>query len=360
MTGILAQCIHCGQAFDPSEGEGDHTLSARLFGEFEDDRTFRGDCPACNNDFGRFDQLLAQSSQLGFYRRVVRPNLGRRKYRGTIHQRGSHGGKAPVFTLTHEGRSLLVEPCGDDPFDAACVDQIDLEDADGNNHLIRLFPEMTERGLQKELDRRGIVGMKNLRLDCDEELREQYMLLLGKVWPMARMVEEGATEKGVHRVPGRVEFQFSSEYFQALTKMAFHYYLTWCRRGYKGSESIFDEVRAFIKHGGEHARFFRSSGRRFAVPFGHKTSEGIAYPKNWCHLFAADETRNEIVVYMQLFAGPGFIPRPTYFTLGRIASDLVVPVSTGVWGHVFEYEANRTVRYAGRMHCALVSLLGVN
>jgi len=70
-------------------------------------------------------------------------------------------------------------------------------------------------------------------------------------------------------------------------------------------------------------------------------------PSCWCHILAADETAEVVVVFMLLFAGPECVPKPTYVTLGRLQNEIIVP--TGVWGNHFIYEEDTKGSYAGKV-----------
>jgi hypothetical protein len=347
MPNRLDNCIYCGKPFCPLKGQGDHVLPSRVFGEFRGDRPFRGVCTSCNNDLGRFEQQVAQASPLGFYRWVVKPNLGRRKHRGDVRQRGALGAPAPRFTATFGSTTVLAFPSSDNPLDLDPVDQVVIVDTGGKEHQIRLFPGMSAQRLRCEIEQLGVGDLKEAWFQCDPSVTDQYKALVAQVYPATKIAEEGQIQPGDYRVPTRIDFQVTDAYFQAIAKIAFHYYLVRNRRGFRGSEPVFAELRDFIRNGGDARRFFRTSGRKFEVPFGRTSTGGIVTPKGWCHLFAADETEGMVVVYLQLFVGPQSLPPPTYVTLGEIDSRIVLP--TGVWGHVFEYDSTPRGRYAGRV-----------
>jgi hypothetical protein len=299
----IRKCIYCGRFFDPSRGEGDHILLAGLFGDFEGDSTFRGDCHDCNVESAIREQSLAQGSPLGYYRWIVKPNLGRRSRRGNLRQRGSRGSAPPKFTMKLGEQSILVDPSTENPTDATPLDQVVIRDESGADHYLRVFPSTTAETLRAEIARRGIGEMATVYINCSDSLAEHIKSLLASVYPSSRLISEGTADAGTSRVPGRVEFEVSIGYFQALARIAFHYYLLRNNRGFKGHEPAFTDIRRFIRYGGDKTRFFDASSRRFAIPFG-ETKAGMTCPKNWCHVLGADETGPEIVVYMHFFFGP--------------------------------------------------------
>ena len=349
MQGFRRKCLYCPEEFDPKKGEGDHVLAARLFGEFEGDIRFRGVCTGCNNSFGRYEQLIAQSSPIGFYRRVVRPNLGRRSKRGSLVQKGVSGSKPPLFTAEFDGRTVLVHSDPNDPENLIPVDHLALQDVDGATHFIPLFAGMTAERLREQIARSGAKEMKEASFQCEPSQVDQVKSILAEVYPKAAITEEGQTVAGNYSLRARVKFQFSEQFFQGIAKIAFHYYLIHNRRGFSGYEDIFAQIRDFILTGGDPEQFFDNAEHRFAIPFGKtaREGEGVLCPAQWCHLITAIEDAGPIVVRVQLYVGPGAIPPPMHVTLGRLKSRIQLPV--GAFGHHYIYETGRTGRFAGRV-----------
>lgn len=343
-----AKCIYCPRLFDPEAGQGDHVLPSRLFGEFEGDKNFRGCCPSCNNRLGTNEQLLSQGSPLGLYRSYVKPNLGKRRNRGGIRLNGVKGARRPKFTMTLNGRSVEVSPLDSSPLDCEFVDQLVLGDAEGAEHYVRLYPNMKLDELTAAIQRQTVAEVTSCRIECDETLTELAKDLVSKLFPSMSIQEEGVLEPGeFNRVPGRIEFSFSVGYFQALAKIAFHYYLLHNRREFSGHEDVFDELKSFILDGGEHEKFFHSSGKPFNVPLGEQADGTLKCPKHWHNFLAANEHCNTIVIYMHFFVGPGNVPPPIYITLGSLVGRPRLPVAVGAFWHSYEYDLSRTDRYAG-------------
>ncbi len=141
---------------------------------------------------------------------------------------------------------------------------------------------------------------------------------------------------------------------RALAKIGFHYYLVRCQRKFVGDEACFSQIRDFIMTGGDVDQFFRQPGPTFLVPFGELPSGNVATPTQWCHVLAADESSNVLGVYVQLFVGPGSIPKPHYITLGTVDKTITVP--TFVWSHVYLYDDPQgSGRYAGEIKEARIS-----
>jgi len=354
---MKSNCIYCGTSFDPTRGEGDHVLPCALFGEFEGDVRFRGACVRCNNALGQNEQKLAQASPLGFFRWVVRPNRRRRKDSGLV-QKGAGGCDAPTFTAEYEHGPMLVRPTRDDPSKSTPVDQIVVSEKQGKHYCIPWFPGVGAERVRAEMDRRQIGEFETIRFEADSAHIDELRSVLAEIFPGWKTVQDYQMEPGTHLVHGRATFYFTTWYYQALAKIAFHYYLCHNLRGLRGDEPAFGPIRNFIQHGGEKDQFFQSSGRHVFAPFGQMAG-GIITSPTWIHLFAGHEVDRTIVVYMQLFVGPDHVSRPFYITLGTTNSRLFLPANTGLWGHMYEYDAERTDREAGRVTKASFSLVNV-
>ncbi len=354
---IVEKCIYCSSTFDPSLGEGDHILPAAL-GEFKDDVRFRRVCSLCNSRVGAFEQQVVQSGPEGFFRLIVQPRSKRLRRRPCGGQRGALGACAPKLQFQWDGWAISAGPSSDDPLGVSPFDQIIVRDRQGQEHSIRLFPKMRKEQLQKQVAQLGINEMKEVRcFSSNESTLNDYSDLLKAIWPDLRMEapDKSRIDPGVYKVAIHREFRVKEPYFQALAKIAFHYYLAHSQRGYRGDEPAFADVRDFIMNGRDRDRFFGHSSRLFADPF-PRTSTGIGtvVPANWCHVVAANEATGIAVVYLRLFVGPNHLPKPVYVTLGRIESPILVP--RPVWAHAYVYEpiANST-RFCGRVHQGTIS-----
>ena len=348
----LAKCIYCGRFFNPLNGQGDHILSSRLFGEFKGDKRFRGQCTACNNAFGCHEQVLAQSSQLGFYRQCAKPNLGKRKNRGGLGQKGAHGSAGPKMMMLGEGSTILVRPGADNPLDAHPFDQLVVRDGSGEVHHVKLFLRMRPAQLKVELGRRGLLSAMPIAITCPWDSRSDFHRLVIATYPNARVVNEIRTEPGSYPFRGRAEFVVRLGYWQALAKIAFHYYLVHNRRGFVGSEDAFSPIRTFIRHRGDPREFFRPPDIPFIVPFGREGPGTVRCPANWCHLLAATDIGTTIFVYLQFFLGPGNVPAPIYVALAH--SDAMLR-NGGVWAHLYQQDRGSLGRFTGSVFPVPVS-----
>lgn len=215
-----------------------------------------------------------------------------------------------------------------------------------------LFPKMRPAQLQEAVRRRGLLSAMPIGINCPCDGSDDFKRLVTATFPNARIISDARMEPGSYSSHGQAEFVVSLAYWQALAKIAFHYYLVHNCRGFVGSERAFRRIRRFVRHGGDPTSFFKSNEKPFIVPFGSDGPGTVRAPTTWCHLLAANDSEMDIVVYVQLFVGPGSVPRPNYVSL----AETDVGVSDGrVWAHVYKQEPGRSDRYAGTVSKARVS-----
>jgi len=174
------------------------------------------------------------------------------------------------------GHDMLVMPSTENPRNAMPVDQLLVVDATGCEHPVRLFRGMSAEDLRSKIAKVGGLGLKGASFECDAAHAGEFETLFAEAFPGTKVEDAYFIEPGEINLPGRAEFQFSDDYFRALAKTAFHYYLTRNRRGLSGHEEMFSPVRDFIKRGGDKDQFFHASGRTFAVPFGKTRDGGVS------------------------------------------------------------------------------------
>lgn len=351
----LIQCIYCGSTFDSARGAGDHIIPSHL-GEFRDDCRFRRMCPGCNSKIGRCEQQMVQSGPEGFFRQIVRPRSKRLNKRGIGPARGAMGAPPPKHMVDMGDHLALVKPVPNSPKDMSPTDHILVRDVSGNETHVRLFPGIRSDQIRKALENAGVGEMKKARLHCGEEQWPEYTSLMKEMWPTSSFEEGDPTPVGVRPdTPCTIQFVVNDRYFQAVAKIGFHYFLSHSRRGFKGDEPCFADIRRFIMDGGNSDQFFKSDKRpTFMLPFGELPGGGVVTPNQWCHILAACEAGRQAVAYVQLFVGRGCIPSPHHISLGHWDSPIVTPKST--WGHVYLYDdPQQNGRYAGRVENAQIS-----
>jgi hypothetical protein len=352
MATTLANCIYCGRFFNAAKGQGDHVLAARVFGEFEGDLRFRGQCCRCNNEFGCHEQVLAQSSEIGFCRQLAQPNLGKRANRGSLRQKGAHGSPQPKVVMFRENDEILVRACAENPLDGRPVHELIVRDTNGSEHHVPMFKSMRPARLQEAIRRRGLLSAKPTMVACAADMSDELERLVAQVFPSMKVNSRERLDPGIYPCRGRAEFEVSIAYWQALAKIAFHCYLVRNHRGLKGSEFAFLPIRNFIRRGGDPRSFFRPPEKPFISPFRRDGQGTVLCPQNWCHLLAANDRGTTISVYLQFFVGPGCVPHEKYVALGETDQGLA---HGGVWGHLYQQEKNRTSPFAGTVSQVSVS-----
>lgn len=335
------QCIYRNCQFDPSVGEGDHIVPAAL-GEFAKLRRFRGVCPRCNNDIGKSEAQLLRCGPEAYMVRIAKPRQ-RRGREGKAWQ-GAMGAPPPAMFTERHGARLIARPFGSDPRNTETVDQLVVIDQEGKQHPIPIYVGMSSEAIRAKIKELRIEGRINVHFTIADEHSEWFERIIAELWPSAEWTELPVTEPGVYRVPGLLSFTVNDHYFRALAKMAFHYYLCYNSSGVRGDEPGFANLRHFILEGGDPEPFLttpRDSAVYFGVPFGDVVGGGVVSSSQWCHLLAADDTQEEIVVYLQLFIGPGYANSPHYISLGPTPAGLRSP---GARGHLLTWEAGSEAR----------------
>lgn len=351
----MESCIYCQRTFDATRGVGDHIIPAAL-GEFRYDDHFYRICPKCNGLIGRSEQEFLQCGPEGFYRRIVQPAIRRRGKSGAPSSVGAHGMPPPRHVATCGDHTELVELAGDGPRDVKPIDQLVIPTKDGDDHYVPLYHGMRPEQLRERVSRAGITTFEMASFQCDDALYDEYATLVKATWPHMQLTPQPSMAAGVHTVKGRITFTFTDHYFRAIAKVAFHYYLVHSRRGTRGDEPEFDPIRRFILEGGNVDSFFPDDLTRFVVPFGELRAGCALLPSTWCHTLAADESSEDVVAYVHLFAGPEAVRKGRHIRLGRVPGSIVVPGS--VWGHVYQYDNDESGgRYAGQVRAVSLNRL---
>jgi len=263
------------------------------------------------------------------------------------------GAPSPLSTIDHGDHKEKVKRSKDNPTNVFAVDQIVIHDNQGKEFFIELFTGMRPENLKHGVEKLGISKIEKTWIHCDEKRWSEFKQLT-EAWAKAEIQSLPEIEAGIMHVNGRITFKVTDHYFRSLAKIAFHYYLVHSRRGFRGDEQCFGQIRDFIMNGGNDKTFFNQSGPKFVIPFGEILSGGVITPNQWCHIIAADETNKVAVVYLQLFVGRGCVPQPHHIKLADINSTILISSST--WGHIYLYdESPRSDRYAGRVEDAQIT-----
>jgi hypothetical protein len=338
-------CIYCGTTVNLSRGEGDHVIPAAL-GRFEDEFHFRRICPACNTLIGKCEEQLLRCAPEAFVRRMVQPTVERNR-RGTSWV-GANGIPPPKFTINHGDHLELVHGSIDDPRNVRPKDQLVIVDKEKGEHCIPLFPDMTVAHLRAKIGALGLSPSNKFHLHADEAVYPKYVAMLKEIWPDSPIEEREGCEAGIHGVPGRTFFAIHADYWRAIAKIGFHYYLLNTRRGMRGDEAEFADIRRFIIDGGDLEPFFTNPAARFALPFRELPDGDAILPSEWGHVLAADESCQTAVAMVSLFMGPERLAPTYHINIGRFPTPLIVPDARCSHAYLYYAERNQN-KYAGRV-----------
>ena len=190
-------------------------------------------------------------------------------------------------------------------------------------------------------------------LHCDQQNSATYIQLLREKRPEVQYDPLPAMGVGVHRVQGSTLFVVGNDYWRAIAKIAFHYYLLNSPRNLQGNEAEFDVIRSFIMNGGDHGKIF-DVGTKFVWP-SFPSLGATVVPLNWVHMLAGEEVRTQATVGVCLFAGPetspGKFPRIHNVLIAKL--DRRIHVVQPAFGHVYTYyEADKRNAFDGEVGTA--------
>lgn len=343
MTQTQAQCVYCSKPVDLSRGQGDHVIPAAL-GRFAGEFIFRRICRDCNGLIGKCEEQLLRCAPEAFFRRLVQPTV-KRTSRGTSWV-GANGVPPPKFTVDHGTHHEIVEGSTEDPNNVSSIDQLVIVDKEKGERHVRLFLEMTVTQLNARIVALGVAPTDGgCFLHADEETYPKYVELLKELFPNSPLVEAEGRDSGVHRVEGCIKGIVHADYWRAIAKIGFHYYLLNTSRVH-GDEAQFADIRRFIIVGGDHDPFFSKPAAQVDMLY-HELPDGSAIvPHAWAHLLAAVETSDSAVAMVSLFMGPERLAPTYHINLGCFPSPQIV---TGACcSHTYIYDAEPTQgTYAG-------------
>lgn len=345
VAGTRVNCIYCTVPIDLHRGQGDHVVPATL-GRFDGEFVFRRICPKCNSRIGKCEEQILRCAPEAYVRRMVQPNVKRNR-RGTGWA-GANGMPPPKFLIDHGDHHELVDGSTDDPRNVFPIDQLVIVDKAKGEHHLRLFPDLTAAQLRAKIDSLGLTPSGKSYLYADDAAWPKYVALLNEIWPDSPVVQGETIEAGTHRMKGTTEFTFHADYWRALAKIGFHYYLLNTRRGVRGDEPEFADLRRFIMEGGDRDPFFTKPAAKFVMPFRELPDGSAILSSAWTHVLAADESYTAAVAMVSLFMGPVRLAPTYHVNLGRLRSPLVVPGARSTHLYLYDAEPGKGT-FAGRV-----------
>lgn len=347
-------CIYCGR-LDKTFCKA-HILP-RSLGKFENQPTLlQKVCVECDNEIGNSEDHFTHTGLAALLRPVI--GLTRNKIRSPF--RRGHVGHGPIdMKMDYPGTDdvVLVEPddgVGDSELPLVqLLPQLHFIYADGKKKCIRIEPEsfastdvlqiIGER-IPKQV---AVFGVTNEQYDhvC-EAFRQAGLPLSG------RQEVRPASDKEVLPILAKGTFSCDKRYFQAIAKIAFHYYLGMNLGNcyLNGSEDVFNSVRRFIRYGDRDVESFVIQKNGYFID---DLRTGWR-PPSYGHIFVAEVNNKCIKVKAQFFVGPDIDP-PHYEVL-LCQRPFVVSIPPTIFGHNYAYvEPSERKQYAGTIH-----ELGVN
>lgn len=345
-------CIYCG-ASDKKFCKA-HILPQSL-GKFENQPTLlERVCPDCDNKIGEFEDQFAHTGLAA----LLRPTIGLVQDKNRSPFRRGHVGHGPIdMKNKYLGiDDVLFEPNGVGDVDlppGIPLPQLHLIYADGKKKCIRINPSSitSAKVLQyigeTPLKQMVVLGVKN------EEYENICVAFRQAGIPLSDEQQVSPpTGKPVIPVVTRGTFTYDKRYFQAITKIAFHYYLGMNLSNcyLNGSEDVLNPVRRFIRYGEGSPEMFVSQRQGYFVD---DLRNGWR-PPYYGHIFVAEVSNRCIKVKEQFFVGPNI--DPPYYEVLLCQKPFIISIQPTIFGHNYAYiEPSKRKQYSGTMH-----QLGVN
>jgi hypothetical protein len=317
-------------------------------GKFRDGLRFRQICRECNSRIGAHEEQLLRCAPESHSLRVLNPATARAR-RGTKRVGAKDLAPPEVVHLwdDHEERVRYSK----DGKRIEKFEHLDILPEKGEAKFIELVPMMSAHQLRARVKALVLGAIKDTRIHALAENWDRYKALVAEAWPKSNFIDRGRTEVGYQVVPVRQGCRVSKGYWQAVAKIAFHYFLVTSARGYTGAEDDFRQLREFVRNGvGAVEHFFCGPAGlgRMRVPPALTDPAGVRLDQ-WRHLLMLDESKVYAQVGMSLFVGPPHQPTSMHvLKLGRFRSNLIVPGLKNA--HAYVYFAHPDENgYAGRV-----------
>ncbi len=333
-------CIYCGEIASP-KGEGVHVVPA-AFGKFEGEFKFRRICRKCNNLIGRAEESLIKCSHEAVLARLAQPALSRNRRGRSLS--AAHGKPSPKFTVEMDGHRIEVRPSANNPRVVESEDQLVLFDKQGNQHFVPLRLQMRAELLRKKLGRLGLLDAPKKVLHASDETKVAYEMLMQQLWPNSKLDWKSTIPVGLNPATINIRTVVSKDYWRAIAKIGFHYYLYHSRRGRRGDEADFAAIREFILKGGDGDQFFKNVPTKFTSPYGTFADGSVRLPPRPLHLLAADETEGYATAMVTLFMGPDHSADVYRINLGQLNSRVVVPGARICHAYIYDEKPNQIGR----------------
>jgi hypothetical protein len=348
----LEVCIYCGEA---NKKFCKAHILPRSLGAFENQPTLLNTvCAECDTEIGKSEDQFTHSGLAA----LLRTQLGLAEDERRSPFRRRFAGQGPVDMKTNYlgTDGVLLEPSGVGDWKLPPVlplPQLHFIYADGNKKCIRINPEsFTAAEVLKVIGE--IVPKQVVFFGLTPEQYEHIF----KAFHQAGIPLSGEqtvyppTDKELLPVLATGTLRCDKRYFQAIAKIAFHYYLGMnlgnCYMN--GSEDIFNPVRRFIRYGEVNPETFVNQRKGYFVD---DLLNGWR-PPYYGHIFVAEASNKCIKVKAQFFVGPNI--EPPYYEVLLCQKPFIVNIRPTIFGHNYVYiEPDKRNQFAGTIH-----QLGVN
>ncbi len=331
---VVGKCIYCSQTTVLSR---EHYLP-RCLGNFRnyetlDDRV----CGRCNNGFKLSEEQFCRSGPEALFREklAIKGRSSHKKVSPFL--RGSAGTEPLVMKGKFPGEDFeILWQLNRGSKSIDYITQIVFFTDSGTSHILPISDDMRDpsqlREKYKELAKRlGVERFKEARVIAPESATEWIEHLLTGLTVDSRMPLERCPERG--KIDTSTIVTVTSNYFRALVKIGFHYFLTQMR-GLSGSEATFADVRSFIQEGAisDAERFVSFTSRQISSEIG----KGYR-PQNWGHLLATGVNYYWLLAKLQFFLGPEYLAPVYLINLGKNPSTVLYREAHS---HAFIYYEN--------------------
>jgi len=206
----------------------------------------------------------------------------------------------------------------------------------GTSHILPIGDDVRDPSQLREMFKRlakslGVERFKEARVIAPETDTERMDYLLTGLTVDGQMPLDRCPERGT--IETKTIVTVTSNYFRALVKIGFHYFLKQMGR-FRGSEETFADVRTFIREGtiSDMDRFVSFTPRQISreIKLGYR-------PQNWGHLLATGVNFRWLLAKLQFFLGPEYLAPVYVINLGRNPSPILYREAHS---HAFIYYEN--------------------
>lgn len=322
-------CIYCGSSDVPFCKA--HVLPDSL-GSFQNQPTLRGKvCAKCDSAIGQYEDQFVHSGIAAF----MRPRIG---LKGRSPFRRKHVGQGPIELKTKDpitGYEILIEPTDDgQPSNqlqqCKALPQVIVDDQKGNQRIIKLFDkEITPQSLRQAIKNTGLTGQLKVMPLGLTKVQEDHIFALLKIEHTEISGEDAVGS--ILPIRATAAVTCDKRYFQAIAKIAFHYYLVSEECYFNGFEPTLEPIRRFIRYGEGQMESFVRQRRGYLTA---DTANGWR-PKYYGHIFVANVSNKSINIRLKFFIGPDC--DPSFYDVVLSSNPFTIHIRPFSFGHNYAY-----------------------